>query len=144
MRVELAKAHTKIKELTKSTSSLENFMSQARLDVRAVELRAKEAEESWPKRSKSALLKSLPHKLSVSAIMSSNQLSKSFLSLTTWSGTWLTKGFDIIVAVVKKIPPNLELSSIYKAFDTKMEEEEQTPTELATTQADQNEAHQNA
>lgn len=43
--VELSKAQAKISELEKSSNALKNHLSQARLDVRAADGRAKEAEE---------------------------------------------------------------------------------------------------
>lgn len=47
------------------------------------------------------------------------------------------RGFDIAIATVKKIASDLELFSVYQAFETEIEEEKETRTEnLATTQAD--------
>lgn len=49
LKAEVKKLRTENAEFRKSTSSLENFLSQAWLDVRATKTRAKKAEEKLAK-----------------------------------------------------------------------------------------------
>lgn len=94
LKAELAKARTEIDELTKSTSSMEKFLSQADQKVKMKDFDAL--------------------KLAIKKFPEFDDL---VLDLAN-------EGFNITIAEVKNLAPDLDLAPAYQAYEPAMEEDE--------------------
>lgn len=117
LEAELEKARTESEELVKSTSSLENFHSQVRLYRREAELKAKEPKEKLAKEKKDRAAEMAAQEATLKNFVELKWTIKELPEFDDLVKDLDTRGFDIVVTMVKKITPDLELSSAFQAFE---------------------------
>lgn len=125
LKAELEKMKVEHVKVEKTISSLENHLSQARVDMCAAEGRVKEAEERANKAEDKLKVKQLAH---VQKWTSFEELERAIRDLPEFADLVVNlakSSFDKAIDEVRKIAPNVDLTSIYKANEAELDDEEE-------------------